>query len=610
MRLGRLLDRHAGWLGWLLLTLALLRAGSLVFAEPFTAYANQYDMTRSSACLGLWPQTADGSLRESRVPEPQADYRYDGLRNEACYPSTVVGLAGIALGLDAAVEWLRGTPTRDFDLRQIGALQLALLFALAALLHRQLGTHPRLALAHAGLLLVVLADPINSLYANTFYTEFAALLGAYAALGALLLMSLRERVGWPLALLFALGLAALGLSRVQHLLLPIALVVCALLGVRGRASLPQRAVWATLALLIPLAQLQLQGSAGAVDQANRTNTILGGVLSSSSDPDTTAARLGLSTRCAELSHTNWYQRRGLDPIAECPQLMQVSRARLLWVLATEPRTSLVLLANGLALGSDWRMAYVGERSGGDWLRVSGPEGAHPTLAQWIAPRGPTFLLLLWLLPLLFSVAALWRLLSGRAQALDALQVGTAGLVSIGLVTTFAGDGLIETARHLHLAANALLLLWLLVLARAEWLQQDAQWPLGSLRLSSGAWLLLYAASTSLLPRLPLAFGSLDTPAHERFSAAPDGVQVAGWALEAHGLERVHARLADGRVIRAEIRPDAFLSRMFPVGGGLSVARFELRLPADSPPGWVEFEAVSTDGEVGRFERRLLVAATD
>ena len=86
-------------------------------------------------------------------------------------------------------------------------------------------------------------------------------------------------------------------------------------------------------------------------------------------------------------------------------------------------------------------------------------------------------------------------------------------------------------------------------------------------------------STVLEPELREAFAqALETT---------EGVQVAGWALEAHGLERVHARLADGRVIRAEIRPDAFLSRMFPVGGGLSVARFELRLPADSPPGYAD-----------------------
>jgi len=42
------------WIGVILILAGLARAGIVVLHEPLVGYANQYDMHRTSACLGLF----------------------------------------------------------------------------------------------------------------------------------------------------------------------------------------------------------------------------------------------------------------------------------------------------------------------------------------------------------------------------------------------------------------------------------------------------------------------------------------------------------------------------------------------------------------------------
>src|SRR5690606_9821630 len=134
--------RHGGRIAAVVLVLGLLRLFVLVLHAPLAGYANQYDMARSSDCLGLWPDLPAEQQALATPAAPRTDYRYGGATGAACYPSTAVLAARLALELDAAVEELRGEVVRDFDLRQLGALY-ALVGALIALaLHRGLAAHP------------------------------------------------------------------------------------------------------------------------------------------------------------------------------------------------------------------------------------------------------------------------------------------------------------------------------------------------------------------------------------------------------------------------------------------------------------------------------------
>ena len=87
---------------------------------------------------------------------------------------------------------------------------------------------PAWALANAAVFAFVLADPMTTLWLNTLYTEFGALLGAYASIGLLPALVVRDPQSAPprWALFgFACSLAVLGMSRQQHLLLPAVLAL-------------------------------------------------------------------------------------------------------------------------------------------------------------------------------------------------------------------------------------------------------------------------------------------------------------------------------------------------------------------------------------------------
>lgn len=598
---------RAGALAWALLLLGLLRGGVLVTAEPFTAYANQYDMTRTSACLDLWPAGSGEAPRIRQPQEPQADYRYvatDWSRS-ACYPSTIVALAALGLALDRTAEWMKGRDARDFDLRQLGLLQWLMLGAVALWLQVRLRVAPGAALLHAIVVAGVLADPFNTLFAGTLYTEFAALLAGYVAFSLFWSMLQAPRVGWITALAFALALVALGTSRMQHLLLPLLLAGVASITLRHRLRPAQMGLWLAVALLVPVGQWAMQSRLHSVADANRLNTFTGAVLPASADPLAMAQRLGLPARCGTLEHVNWYLAQGRDALSECPQLREVSRGRALAALVVEPRAAAVLLARGLSLSSDWRMSYVGERAGGEYLRIDGTLGlAGWTLAAPLSRAGLALHVALWLVPLLFGLPALWRWLRGGAGALDALRIAALGVVSAGLLTTLLGDGLIEVARHLHLALNALLLSWLLLFAQAVQRLREGRWR--SIAAAVGFGLALTLGGLPAQATLPLAYGQVETP--DGLPPASGPYRVAGWVLDPNGPDRVELRLADGRRVLATLRDDPVLQRLFPLDGARRAKRFEIWLeppPVPDRDGHI-FTVISVSGAVEtRIARRDL-----
>ena len=76
------------------------------------------------------------------------------------------------------------------DLRFVGSVKaLALLALLALLFTRRARARPAWMIVHAAVFAIVLADPVVSLWMNTLYTEFSAVLFGYAAIGCIAVMA-------------------------------------------------------------------------------------------------------------------------------------------------------------------------------------------------------------------------------------------------------------------------------------------------------------------------------------------------------------------------------------------------------------------------------------
>lgn len=578
-----------------LLLLAALRLAQVLCHAPLAGYANQYDMVRAHACLGLWP--AAMAPGQASPEAPIAMLRGGAVDPANCHRSTDVLIAQAAFALPRLAAWFKDTPDGEFlvSLRWVGALKALLLVALVLLLDHLLAQVPRARLLHAVSVAVILADPLDTLFLHTLYTEFGALLGAYALLAAVWLLH-RRLHGRAALLLLGWGALALALSRFQHL--PVLLALAALaLGPVGPSEAPRRlrAFALGAALLLGVASHQdAQQRIPGIPAANRADTLFGALLPASTDPEALVARLGLPSACVALGGSNWYVPRGQDLQAACPAAFALSHAQIGWALLAEPLTALRALAIAVPQSTAWRLNYLGEVAGGVMQRV-----AAPSLGDAMASRALWVHWVFWGLPLLAGGLALRGLWRAQDTALPALQLACALTIAGGWAASVFGDGYSELARHLHLAVNAALLGWLLWLASV--------WGSGQHRASAALTLPLVLAASWAGLGLPAASARLTVPATDALGSAGLEQDVAGWVLApgatVTGLALCQPPMPIAQCRHTALLPDSAVSTFFPVAGAAAAWRFQLRMPLK--PGILEAWLLHADGSQERVLRHTL-----
>lgn len=591
----------------LILLLTVLRLAYMLSHEPLAGFANQFDMLRTTACVGLRPGL-DVPYGQATPAAPVAIYSRDAGGNESCLPGTEVALVAALLQVDALAGWMGIGDPQTLSLRWIAWGKGLILLAALFWGQWQLRRWPLAALAHAAVSLLVLTDPFNTLYLAGFYTEISALLSAYLLLMLPLLWLLRGSVpGWPGVLGLSLILAALLLARFQHVLIPV-FALGALLWMARHWQWPRlRLALAALPLMLALGlQLHWQQQQTAIAAANRINSFFGAALPASADAGRMLQRLGLDASCGELVHVSWYMPRGRDVLQECPQAMQLSRLRWSLALAQEPAALLRMFARGVALAAQWRPGYLGELAGLDYQRmppgrlalgasVADAVAAMPYLGQWWLWAGP----LLWL-PLA------WRRDSnvGRARARRWLASMLAFTVLSGWLSSVIGDGYSEVGRHLHLAANAALVAGLLGLADLLGLLRARGWTEHKAALASCASLALLLALPLpwVLRNQALAFGFLETPATDVVAAGP--LQLSGWALDPNGIAGMDLVDSDGARYPLQLLPFPELAIAYGTASAATAVRYSALIDGPLQPP-VAIVVTSHSGTQTVIDRRWL-----
>ena len=173
--------RLALLLAVLLLVTGTVRIGWMAGHQPMLGYANQFDMGRTSACFGLWPNLPEPARYEAHREAPIAQYVEGQRRPEECYVSSELIFTGLAMAAWKLAADAGLAASTTMDLRHVGGVKAMALVLLALLFTCLLRDRPAWMLTHAVVFALVLADPVVSLWLNTLYTEFAAVLVKYAA---------------------------------------------------------------------------------------------------------------------------------------------------------------------------------------------------------------------------------------------------------------------------------------------------------------------------------------------------------------------------------------------------------------------------------------------
>lgn len=340
-------------LACLILAIATLRAFAFWAADPMLAYANNYDQIRTLRVFGLHPKDSAKPLYEMTPEQPWRYFVQADELHAPIYPSSDLLVKAIQVTTMAVFRSSDGF----MDIKVATAPVLIGWLAGIWLIVRKLLAKPPAALGFAIWILVV-ADPINLLFLNTWYAEFSAfalatLFVGIAWLWLFQLVSPRWALVWG-----GVCLAVLSVHRSQYMfLLP------AVAGLAGIATLaashpyqrPSMTTAGKLALIAATCLLPMLAHNAAVKReadvavwlaTNRTNTIFGTLLPASKDPAKMLERMGLSAdECLRFSGTNLYVTPQTEFEAHCPESLALPLIRIAKVVVLEPTILPTIIKN-------------------------------------------------------------------------------------------------------------------------------------------------------------------------------------------------------------------------------------------------------------------------
>ncbi len=446
------------------LVAGLLRALLLIAHVPLLALANSYDEVRYTACFDLYPDRPDSIEPTRNSPQaPFAHYRFVHNDQPMCYWSSELLFQGATVAIYRVQQAL--ADVQRYCVRWIGTLKFAALlgvwaaFTLAWLRRGEWGP----ALANGLLLPLLFADPANTVYLNTFYAEWTALLALYALFGLIVLSVGKSRTTLPRVLL-AVAAFALATAKIQHLLLPLVCAVIVLgLGFWAARRWPWQGkailIGALAGLAVQVVQLQRDSDAiRAIDMFNRADVTFTGLLPNARDPAAAAADLGLAPDCLRYLGTRAWQ---MDDYPEhaCPGIANVTRDRELALLLHDPGMALRLWWHGVLALDPWLAPGLGLVEGGDFQKLP-PEFFS---ISDLLTTAPLLRALVLGGPPLALIALLWPRFGRIRPRILVYTALTVAVMAVTLSITVLGDGLADTPKQGHLIINAALAWWICLL---------------------------------------------------------------------------------------------------------------------------------------------------
>jgi hypothetical protein len=461
-------------LAWFLLGLALLRGLLVLASDPLLAIANNYDQIRVQGCIGAYPDRPAETPPQTGSPEaPFSRYRFIGDVGSPCFVSSEALFAWAAWPAMWLEQSLRSD--RTFSVRWKGGLQFILLFLIAAWSTRRLLALKRqdLAAGHAAIFALVVCDPGNLLYFNTFYGEAAAILSCYGLLvGVLVGLACEQRASRSSLCLVGLSAVVLATSKIQHLIVPLLILVAIAVSASWARRMPGRLLVVLLLGGLTGASVQWLNRAASENEgirsANLIDTLFTALLPSAGDPAQLLARLELPSHCIEQSGESWYT-PGMLQHERCPEVFKLEHHDLILAALRDPLMTYNALRGGIRHLRPWIPSQLGVVEGG--LRSGLPWWAPSWNTFLNVPGQGVFFVILLGLPGLAALLVCIRRNPGQS-ATNAVLLSLGGLPLCIFVVSVLGDGYVDLSKHAQLGTACLLaeffVLVGLLVDRAAW----------------------------------------------------------------------------------------------------------------------------------------------
>lgn len=342
-----------GLLACLILAIATLRAFAFWAADPMLAYANNYDQIRTLRVFGLHPKDSSKARYEMTPEQPWRYFVQADDMHAPIYPSSDLLVKAVQVTTMAVFRSSDGS----MDIKVATAPVLIGWLVGIWLIFRKLLARPLGALGFSVWILLV-ADPINLLFLNTWYAEFSAFALATLFVGIAWLW-LFQRISQRNALIWGgVCLILLSFNRNQYMfLLPAVagLAGVAALAVQRTYAKPSLATAGKYALIVAACLVPMMAFIAAAKKdkdvavwaaTNRTNTIFGALLPASQDPARMLKHLGLAPEgCLRFSGKNLYVTPEEEFKAHCPKSLTASLVRIAKAVVREPTVLITIIGN-------------------------------------------------------------------------------------------------------------------------------------------------------------------------------------------------------------------------------------------------------------------------
>ncbi len=444
-------------LTWLLIAVAIVRGLLIVASDPLLAVANNYDQIRVQACLGAFPDRDATIVPAANSPQaPYERFRFMPEVEAPCFLSSELLFAWAAWPAMQVERHLRAD--HSFSVRWKGGLQFVVWLLLAVGCTRRLISLDRadLALGHAIVCAVVVSDPGNFLYFNTFYAESSAILFCYALLvGVLVVLANPQSSSRPMLLAIMVAAFFLATAKIQHLIVPMIILLSVAFCEFAMRKPPKTLLFALAIGAAAGAGAQAvhmsTASNESIRSANLVDTLFMAMLPNASDPEILLAQLGLPDQCIEQSGRNWYS-PGMVSRQHCPQVFELQQSDLLLASLRDPAMVARVMQEGATHAIPWIPAQLGLVEGENH---GGLPSTVPSWNRLTAFVGPASLGLLAGLPV-FAIALVMLRRSAGQLAANAVLLSVSILPLLVFTTSVFGDGYVELSKHNQLGTACLL----------------------------------------------------------------------------------------------------------------------------------------------------------